>query len=111
LFANCDWGASFGYAAYMAGRECVSRRMRVPGIASKVADDACAARIAASRAPGSVAADDVNAFDAAFEGALGGFELQDHAARDGAILDEGFDFVACDGRRLLFLPARRLRRR
>jgi len=43
------------------------------------------------------AADDVNTFDATFEGALGGFEFQDHAAGDGAILDEGLDFVARDG--------------
>lgn len=43
------------------------------------------------------AADDVNAFDTTFQSALGGFEFQDHAARNCAILHEGFDFVARDG--------------
>src|SRR6185437_5594506 len=46
---------------------------------------------------GSPAADDANFADAAFEGALGSFKLENHSAGDNAALDEALDFFAGNG--------------
>src|SRR5712692_11395807 len=43
------------------------------------------------------AADDADFADAAFDGPLGGFELENHAARNDAALDQALDFLAGDG--------------
>src|SRR5437667_7822699 len=43
------------------------------------------------------AADNANFADAAFDSALGGFQLKNHAAGNDAALDQSFDFLAGDG--------------
>ena len=43
------------------------------------------------------AADNANLADAAFDSALGGFQLKNHAAGNDAALDQSFDFLAGDG--------------
>src|SRR5207253_8643741 len=46
---------------------------------------------------GRTAADYANFADAAFDGTLGGFQLQNHAAGNDTALDQSFDFPAGDG--------------
>ncbi len=88
---------SFGYAAENARASAVRAGFGCQESDCTEAEFDSAARIAASNGAGLGATNNVNALDAAFEGALCGFEFEDHAPGDGSILDQGFDFLLGDG--------------